>query len=166
MQPDIGYLIQGIKRSLSEEILPAVGSNFAREQVAYTLFLCEHLANRCDQAHLTAAEEYGDLRATLAAAEQVGRRCTAPPGEFAAALDAAAAVLAAEEAHGPRPLRAMSASIHELKRALVRLLDACEQTLPADCDLVVEIRETLRGFMKRQLGRDEQWVAGAQVGWW
>lgn len=166
MQPDIGYLIQGIKRSLSEEILPAVGSNFAREQVAYTLFLCEHLANRWDQAHVTAAEEYDDLRATLTAAEQIGRRCTAPPGDFAAALAAAAAVLAAEEVCGPRPLRALSTSIHELQRALARLLDACEQTMPADGDLVAEVRATLRGFMKRQLGRDEQWVAGAQVGWW
>ena len=166
MQPDIGHLIQGIKRSLNEEILPAISSTFAREQVAYTLFLCEHLANRWDQAHVAATDEHGDVLATLTAAVRLGRSCADPPAAFTAALDAAAAVLAADEVRGPRPLRALTASIHELKRTLVRLLDACEQTTPAHGDTLAEIRSTLRGFMKRQLARDEQWVATAQIGWW
>jgi len=106
------------------------------------------------------------LLATLTAAVHIGRRCTDPPAEFAAVLDAAAGVLAGDGVGDPRPLRALTASIHELKRMLVRLLDACEQARPADGGVLAEIRGTLRAFMKRQLARDEQWIATAQIGWW
>ena len=166
MQPDIGNLIQGIKRSLNEEILPAVAGTFAREQVAYTLFLCEHLARRWDQAHVFAAEEYGDLRATLTAAVHIGRRCTTLPPDLTTALGAAAAALAMNEPSDPRPLRDLTAGVDAMKRILVRILDACEPAMPADHDAVSEMRGVLRGFMKRQLARDEQWVEAAQVGWW
>lgn len=166
MHPDIGDLIQGIKRSLSEEILPAITNMFAREQLAYTLFLCEHLAARWDQAHMFAAEEYTDLRATLAAAIAIGRRCQAPTASFTALLDATGVALAADDAGTARPLRALSATIGELKGALVRLLAACADPAPVDQEACAEMRRALHDFMKRQLARDEQWVSTAQIGWW
>ncbi len=166
MRPDIGDLIQGIKRTLTEEILPTVSSDFAREQLAYTLFLCEHLATRWDRAHISTAEEHADLRATLTAAVEIGRRAGAAPPGVHAILDATAVVLAAEEAAGPRPLSVTTASVTDLKRALVRILDACATAEAAAIDACAEIRDTLRGFMKRQLVRDEEWVNTAQIGWW
>jgi len=166
MHPDIGDLIHGIKRTLTEEILPALNSGFAREQLGYTLFLCEHMAARWDHAHIYMAQEHGDLRATLAAALDVGRRCRAPSASLSALLDTTAVTLATEETGGPRPLRALSAANAELKAALVRLLGACEDTASVDQDVLTEMRRTLRGFMTRQLSRDEEWVSTAQIGWW
>ncbi len=166
MHPDIGDLIQGIKRTLTEEILPALNSGFAREQLGYTLFLCEHMASRWDHAHIYMAQEHNDLRETLASAVDSGRRCRAPSATLTASLDATAVSLATEEAVGLRPLRVLSAANGELKAALVRLLEACEDAASADQDVLMEMRKTLRGFMKRQLGRDEDWVSASQIGWW
>jgi hypothetical protein len=166
MRPDIGELIQGIKRALAEEVLPAVGSSFAREQLTYTLFVCEHLSQRWDQAHIFAAEEYGDLRATLAAVVEIGRRATASPAEFAAVIDAVAVALASDDGNAARPLRALSAATAELEGAVARLLAACATPPAAEQEACAAVRSTLRGFMKRQLARDEQWVSTAQIGWW
>jgi hypothetical protein len=166
MRPDIGDVIHGIKRTLGEEILPALTDTFAREQLAYTLFLCEHLAARWDQAHMFTAEEYADLRATLAAAIDVGRRSTAPTASFTALLDGTAVALAADEASTARPLRVLSAAIAEFTGALVRLLAACADLPPADRKVCADVRTILCDFMKRQLARDEQWVSSAQIGWW
>ena len=165
MRPDIGDLIEGIKRSLSEEILPAVEGSFAREQLAYTLFLCEHLAARWDQAHLFVQEEHDDVHATLAAAVEQGRRCVAPSARFAALLDSTTAALAAD-AGAPQPLRAVAAASRALKETAVHFLEACDSVHRADAGVADDIRRTLRGFMERQLRRDEAWVVGAQIGWW
>jgi hypothetical protein len=166
MHPDIGDLIQGIKRVLAEEILPALNNTFAREQLAYTLFLCEHVAARWDQAHIYVIQEHDDLRETLAAVLDIGRRRRTPAPAFRALLDAVAVSLTTEETAAPRPLRALSAANTELKTALVRLLEACEDAAAVDQDILAQMRATLRGFMKRQLGRDEEWVSTAQIGWW
>ena len=166
MRPDIGDLIQGIKRSLSEEILPAVADAFAREQLAYSLFLCEHLADRWDQAHIFLRDEHDDLWTTLATVITLGHKCTAPTQLFTALLDSTAVALAANQPTTAQPLRTLSAISHALKESVVQFLEACEGAAAADAAVFAEIRATLRACMKRQLARDEQWVAGAQIGWW
>jgi hypothetical protein len=165
MRPDIGDLIQGIKRTLTEAILPAVDTPFVREQIAYTLFLCEHLAARWDRAHLHVAAEHRDLRETLAVAAGVGRRCARPATQFAAVVDATAIALAAHDDQ-PRPLRELAEETRELKTTLLRFLEFSEDAAAADEAIRSELRGTLRAFMVRQLQRDEQWVAGAMIGWW
>jgi hypothetical protein len=166
MHPDIGDLLQGIKRTLTEEILPSLNGTFAREQLAYTLFLCEHMSARWDQAHIYVTQEHGDLRETLAAAVDIGRRCRAPSATFNALLDMATVTLATEEPAALRPLRALSTANAALKATLVRLLEGCEDPTSTDQDILTEMRTVLRGFMKRQLTRDEEWVSTAQIGWW
>lgn len=165
MHPDIGDLIQGIKRALANEVLPAVTTPFAREQLAYTLFLCEHLAARWDRAHSATAEEYSDLRATLASAVDMARRCNAPAPEFAALVDATGVTLATEDVGG-RPLRDVTAAIKELRERIAQFVAACANGDGADQTVLAEIRTALRGFMKRQLARDEEWVSVSQIGWW
>src|ERR1700687_5232396 len=115
MRPDIGDLIEGIKRALSEEILPAVNDAFAREQLAYALFLCEHLASRWDRAHIFFHHEHADLHATLGAVVEIGRRCTAPTARFSGLLDSTAVALAGDEPTALRPLRALSSASHAFK---------------------------------------------------
>ena len=166
MRPDIGDLIEGIKRSLSEEILPTVTDAFAREQLAYSLFLCEHLASRWDQAHLFFHREHADLHATLGAVVEIGRRCTAPTARFRALLESTAIALAADESAAPRPLRALSTASHALKEAAAQFLEVCAAAAPPDRDVFDEIRATLHACMKRQLEHEEEWVTGAQIGWW
>jgi hypothetical protein len=166
MRPDIGDLIEGIKRALSEEILPTINDTFAREQLAYSLFLCEHLANRWDQAHIYFHHEHADLHATLSAVVEIGRRCTTPTARFSALLDSTAVALAADESTTPRPLRAQSAASHALKEMVGQFLDVCGSAAATDNEVFGEIRATLHAWMKRQLARDEEWVTGAQIGWW
>lgn len=166
MHPDIGDLIQGIKRSLADEILPAVSTVHAREQLTYTVFLCEHLATRWDRAHIYVGQTHDDLRATLAAALDIARACRRPSADLLEALAAVPPALASDEATGPQALRLLTVRVAELKGALVRLLTASAAADPSDHDILARLRETLRGYMKRELQRDEEWVSTAQIGWW
>jgi len=166
MRPDIGDLIEGIKRSLNEEILPVVDNAFAREQLAYTLFLCEHLARRWDQAHIFAQGEHDDLRRTLAAVVEIGCRCTAPTARLVASLEAARVALSAAPDITSQPLRVVSSFSQSLTERVVQLLDACEESAPADAAACTAIADALRAFVQRQQARDEQWVTDVQIGWW
>ena len=165
MHPDVGDLILGIKRSLMEEILPAVSTAYAREQVAFAALFCDHVAARWDSAHLFIIAEYDDLRATLAAVVEIGRHGT--PGEhLAAALEATDAALFATRSCGGQSLRTLEAAIVGLKSSVARLLDACDRGDAADAAQRTEMRQTLRACMRRQLGREEEWVSTTPIGWW
>jgi len=166
MHPDVGDLLQGIRRSLMEEILPAVSTTYAREQLAFAALFCDHMAARWDSVHLFVTAEFDDLRTTLAAAVDIGRRCRTPAQHLAAALDSTAAALVATQGHGAQPLRALKATIAELKENLVRLLEVSDGGNSADHDVLVEMRQTLRAYMRRQLGREEEWVSTTPIGWW
>lgn len=166
MHPDVGDLILGIKRSLMEEILPAVGTAYAREQLAFAALFCDHVAARWDRAHLFVIAEFDDLGATLAAAIGSGRRCRTPSALLTAALDAADVALFAARSHTGQPLRVLQGAIAELKACLVRLLEGCDDGDAADGELRAEMRETLRAYMRRQLAREEEWVSTTPIGWW
>src|SRR5262245_26533818 len=165
MRPDLGELIEGMKRTLAEEVLPAVDSPFAREQLGYTLVLCEHLAKRWSQAHLFAADEYTDLCETLTHAIEIGRNCKTLSADLTAALSAAVAALAADPGGTARPLDVLSATTRQLLGILTRLLDATAAG-GADPETTRTLRDTLRGFATRQLARDEAWVSSVPIGWW
>jgi hypothetical protein len=166
MHPDVGDIIIGIKRSLMEEILPAVATPFAREQLAFAALLCDHLAARWDGAHLFITAEYDDLRRTLATAVEIGRRCAAPRANLTAGLDGADGALAATTAGGAQPLRALESASAGLKGSVVRLLEACNDGDAADPAVLAEMRRTLRAYMRRQLCREEEWISTTPVGWW
>jgi len=165
MHPDIGDLIVGIKRSLVEEILPAVSTAYAREQLAFAALFCDHIAARWDRAHLFVMAEFDDLRATLAAAVAQGRRCRSAGAPLLAALDAADDVLATGTV-AAQPLRILQATAAELKARIVRLLDAVEADHGDDSAALAEIRGTLHSYMRRQLAREEEWVSTTPIGWW
>ena len=165
MHPDVGDLILGIRRSLMEEILPAVTTPYAREQLAFAALFCDHLAARWDGAHLFIIAEYDDLRTTLAAAVEIGRRGT-PSAQLATVLDATDVALFATQSGGGQSLRALEMAIAELKGSVVRMLKACGGGDAADATLRAEMRQTLRAYMRRQLGREEEWISTTPIGWW
>jgi hypothetical protein len=166
MHPNVGDLILGIKRSLMEEILPAVGTAYAREQLAFAALFCDHVAARWDSAHLFIAAEYDDLRATLAAAVDIGRRGRTPRPALTAALDATEVALFAAPSGSAHALRVVDTAIVELKGHVVRLLEACDDGDAAGDPECAELRQTLRAYMRRQLGREEEWISTTPIGWW
>jgi hypothetical protein len=166
MHPNVGDLILGIKRSLMEEILPAVSTPYAREQLAFAALFCDHLAARWDGAHLFIMAEYDDLRATLATAVDIGRRCPTPSQPLATVLDATEVALFATQSGDGQPLRVIDTAIAELKGNVVRLREACDHGDPADDSVRGEMRQTLRAYMRRQLAREEEWVSTTPIGWW
>ena len=166
MHPDVGDLILGIKRSLMEEILPAVGTAYAREQLAFAALFCDHVAARWDRTHIFVIAEFDDLRTTLATAIASGRGCRPPRAPLTAALDSANAALIATGADTAQPLRVLQRAVAELKACLVRLLEACDDRDATDGEWRAAMRESLRAYMRRQLAREEDWVSTTPIGWW
>jgi hypothetical protein len=166
MHPNVGDLILGIKRSLMEEILPAVSTAYAREQLAFAALFCDHIAARWDSAHLFVTAEHDDLRTTLTAAVEIGRRCRTPSLQFTTVLDATEVALSAPQPCTAPSLRVLETAIADMKGSVVRLLEAGDSGDAADAARRAEMRQTLRAYMHRQLGREEEWISTTPIGWW
>lgn len=67
MYPQFPNVLRAIRQSVMCDIMPDLGSDYAREQATGLLLLIEHLLDRWDRALDALREENADLSATLRA---------------------------------------------------------------------------------------------------
>jgi hypothetical protein len=138
MYPHFPEVLRAVRQNLVEQLMPALATEYAREQAGGLLLLLEHLLSRWDRALDALRDEHEDLRATvaqLAAATPVAALEGAMPtsgDELIAAIRALRAELAEVIASAPDDSRAL------------RLVEA---------------------FCARQLARDEAAVAVGALTW-
>jgi len=79
MRPDLGDILSGIQRLLTNDLVPALAATpFLAEQSMYATLVLEYCKKAWPGLHLALAEEHGDLLATLGtAAERLAQDSTA-----------------------------------------------------------------------------------------
>jgi len=133
-------LLDGVLHTLETEVLPAVGTPFARGQLHCAIDVLANLQGRVEErASLHAADAEAAAAALAAAAEGLRASGHAEP---ARALDAA------RTAAPPEPPAARAAA---LRRAVVEALDALA-ALPERA--AAPAHEALRGYLVPQVVRD------------
>ena len=113
MYPHFPEVLRAVRQNLVEQLMPALATEYAREQAGGLLLLLEHLLSRWDRALGALRDEHEDLRVTvaqLAAATPVAAlECATPTSgdELIAAIRALRAELAEVIASAPDDSRAL-----------------------------------------------------------
>jgi hypothetical protein len=137
MYPHFPEVLRAVRQNLLEQLVPALATEYAREQAGGVLLLIEHLLSRWDRALDALRAEYEDLRTTVA--------------QLAAAIPAAAA--GATPATGDE----LIAAIRALRAALAEVI----ANAPDDSRAL----RLVEAFCARQLARDEAAVAVGALTW-
>ncbi len=66
MYPHVSEVLRAVRQNLVEQLMPALATEYAREQAAGVLLLIEHLLSRWDRALDALRDEHEDLRTTVA----------------------------------------------------------------------------------------------------
>ena len=138
MYPHFPVVLRAVRQNLIEQLVPALATEYAREQAGGSLLLIEHLLSRWDRALDALRDEHDDLRATVA---QLG----------------AGAPAAAPERATPTSGDELITAIRELRAELAVVI-----TNAPDDSRALQLAEA---FCARQLVRDEAAVAVGALTW-
>lgn len=145
MYPTFPDVLRTVQQNTMRDIMPALGTDYAREQATGLLLLLQHLLERWDCALEALQEENADLRATL--------------GQIAAASGtwAAAENRSQDEGQAVRRGEAMAGENRTLRARLADVIAGA----PYGSDALRLAKE----FMARQVERELAAVAGVAPTW-
>jgi hypothetical protein len=168
MRPDLGDVLAGVQRLLSDEIYPALAASpYQQEQLTFASLLLELVKNSWARAHLAIAAEHGDLRATLSRVAE----CLAPVagGELETFARSVREKLADTPAsvvqHPLDEILAAGRTLREAVSAGVVLLDAQDAAGAADEAPRARARAEIDAYLCRFAERESAWVGGLGLGW-
>ena len=145
MYPRYPDVIRTIQQNLIREIIPDLGTDYAREQATGILVLLEHLVGYWDRAADMLREENADLRETL---RDITRTTGGGTGTEDAAKSGLGLTSRGEE---------LMAENRELRARLASMIATA-----ADGSAALRLAE---GFMARQIERETAAVTGVAPTW-
>jgi hypothetical protein len=165
MRPDVGDILGQIQRGLTEEVMPEITNPHVMERVAYMIMLLDHCVKRWDRAYPALREDHADLRETLEAIAAERDWGGAGPDTVAALQEIAG--LAAEELP-PEALGsclALRAENERRRESISRLLRALSSEDLKSRASLRGIRALAGAWVRRQIGRDREWVQAGEIVW-
>ncbi|MBI1886422.1 MAG: hypothetical protein HYS09_08970 [Chloroflexi bacterium] len=154
MRPDIGDILAGVQRIMTQEIVPALPPGYLREKAMYTLFLLEHCRARWHLAPAYLRDENAALHHTLQRLLEVAR------DDLPAGLAAEIEEFSPADADSPVP--ALQEENLRLREQMSRVRDAADSAPPRVRE---RVRKEIAAFARKQLEREREWVKVGEVVW-
>lgn len=146
MYPMFPDILRTVQQNVTRDIMPDLGSDYAREQATGLLLLLQYLLDRWDCAFEALADENADLRATL--------------GKISAITNTAEAATEQHSENAGATAGSGDAMIAENRALRARLAEVI-----ATAPLASPALGLAKEFMARQVERETAAVAGAAPTW-